>query len=76
MARGEAPRGGADLLSDGRRKYFSVKEVADYLGISRSYAYQLIEQGKMEGCRFGTTLRVSRDEILRLERDGSTRAAS
>lgn len=65
-----------DLLSDGRRKYYSVKEVADYLGLSRSYLYRLIEEGEVEACSFGRAKRIARAEILRLERDSKNGAVA
>jgi excisionase family DNA binding protein len=58
----------SDLLSDGRRKYFPPKDVAEYLGISRSKVYALVNEGRIEAHRFGNTIRVSRDEILRYEK--------
>lgn len=58
-----------DLLSDRRRKYYSPADVAEYLGVSRSFVYQLIERGDLEANRFGKTVRVPKDEILRYERD-------
>ncbi len=56
-----------DLLTDQRRKYYSVSEVKDYLGLSRSKVYQLIERGELAASRFGGSLRISRDEVLRFE---------
>ncbi len=56
-----------DLLSDKRRKYFSVTEVKDYLGLSRSKVYQLVESGELPACRFGGSIRISRTDILRYE---------
>ena len=59
--------GARDLLTDGRRKYYSPADVAAYLGISRSYVYRLIDSGDLEACRFGRAVRIARDEILRYE---------
>jgi len=56
-----------DLLTDGRRKYYSVSEVKDYLGLSRSKVYQLVESGEIGASKFGGSLRISRDEVLRYE---------
>ena len=42
MARKGDAAGEGDPLSDKRRKYFSVQEVADYFGISRRAAYDLV----------------------------------
>ena len=56
-------------LSDGRRKYFSVAEVADYFSISRQTAYQLVYSDKIRGHKFGGVIRVSRAEILRFEEE-------
>ena len=56
-----------NLLSDGRRKYYSVKEVADYLGISRSTAYEIIGAGNLPAKKFGGSVKVSREAILAYE---------
>lgn len=56
-----------DLLSDGRRKYYSPADVAEYLGVSRSYVYKLIDERELDAHKFGKALRVSRDEILDFE---------
>ncbi len=58
-----------DLLSDGRRKYFSPQEVAHYLGISRRTVYDILSRGEMLAGKFGRSVRVSREEILRYERN-------
>ncbi len=53
-------REAADPFSDRRRKYFSVSEIKDYLGLSRSKVYQLIEGGQLPACRFGNSIRITR----------------
>ena len=64
----------ADLLSDRRRKYFSVSEVKDYLGLSRSKVYQLVDRGELPACKFGGSIRISRADIVRYE-DGARLSA-
>ena len=62
------------LLSDGRRKYFSPQEVADYLDASRSYVYKLIDQGELEALQHGRFKRIARTEILAFEERNRTRS--
>jgi excisionase family DNA binding protein len=57
----------ADPFADRRRRYFSVSEVKDYLGLSRSKVYQLVEGGDLPACRFGGSIRISRADIERFE---------
>lgn len=64
-----------DVLSDGRRKYFSPQDVADYLGVSRRTAYDLISRGDVAAIKVGRSVRVSREEILRFERENALHGA-
>lgn len=57
------------LLSDGRRRYFSPKEVADYFGVSRRTLYDVIARGELRAGKCGHSVRISRDEIARYERE-------
>ncbi len=57
------------LLSDGRRRYFSPLEVADYFGISRHTLYDMIDRGEIRAGKVGRSVRISRDEIARYEQD-------
>lgn len=57
------------LLSDGRRRYFSPQEVAEYFGISRRTLYDIIYKGDIRAGKVGRSVRISRDEIARYERD-------
>ena len=70
MARKGDAAGEGHPLSDKRRKYFSVQEVADYFGISRRAAYDLVYRGVIRGHKFGGSVRVSREEVLRFEEAG------
>ena len=48
------------------RKYDSVltvKEMMDYLNISRTYAYQLLVKNEVPYIRFGRTYRILRDDL-------------
>ena len=66
----EAPRGGADLLSDGRRKYYSPAEVAAYFGVSTRTVYRLVKRGEVRAVRIGESVRIPRGEVLRYESEG------
>ena len=55
-------------LADQRRRYLTVQEVADYLGIGRSSAYDLIKGGDLKAKRFGKkNVRVHIEELERYE---------
>ena len=60
-------------MEDGRRKYLTPQEVGDYLGISRRTAYDLIHRGDIRGHKFGRSVRVSKDDLLRFERESVLR---
>ena len=57
------------LLSDRRRRYYTVQDVADYLNVSGSYVYKLVNEGTIPAHKFGRAVRISRDEVLRYERN-------
>ena len=62
-------------MEDKRKKYLTVREVADYFSIARSTAYDLISSGELEAKRFGKrTIRVHVDEVKRYERESVYRA--
>ena len=44
----------------------TVKEVADFLRVSRQTVYQMVEQGKVPFFRVGTKVRFKRADILAL----------
>jgi excisionase family DNA binding protein len=48
------------------RKYDSVmtvKEMTDYLNISKTYAYQLLEKKEIPHIKFGRTYRILKDDL-------------
>lgn len=49
--------------SDQRNTLLDVSEVADYLRISRSSVYKLIERQQIPAIRIGRLLRVRKDEL-------------
>lgn len=57
-------------MEDKRRRYLTVLEVAEYLSIARSTAYDLISRGEIKAKRFGKrSVRVHVDELRRYERE-------
>ena len=50
---------------------YTVTEVADYLHVSRSTVYRLIEDGSLHGTRIGQALRFTPDNIRELIALGS-----
>lgn len=60
----------SDLLTDKRRGYAKVKEVADYFGVSRSIVYEWISSGQLQAKKFGKkAVRVHLSEIERFEQE-------
>ena len=60
---------------DKRRRYMTVLEVAEYLSIARSTAYDLISSGELKAKRFGKrSIRVHVEELQRYERDSDWRS--
>lgn len=48
---------------DSHKTWYSSKEIADYLGISKSTLYKMTKQNKIPFQHVGKLLRFSRDEI-------------
>lgn len=44
----------------------TVKEVADFLRVSRQTVYTMVKQGKIPCFRVGTKVRFKRDDVLAL----------
>ncbi len=44
----------------------TVKEVADFLRVSRQTVYMMVKQGKIPCFRVGTKVRFKRDDVLAL----------
>lgn len=49
--------------SDAHKTWYSSKEIADYLGISKGTLYKMTKQNKIPFQHVGKLLRFSRDEI-------------
>ena len=47
------------------RPYLSVRELADYLGVSRHTAYALVRRGAVPSVRVGGQYRIPRAELER-----------
>ncbi|ABG04870.1 phage transcriptional regulator, AlpA [Rubrobacter xylanophilus DSM 9941] len=47
------------------KEYLKVPEVAEYLQIGRTRAYELVGSGEIPSVRIGRSLRVSRRELER-----------
>lgn len=61
-------------MEDGRRKYLTPQEVAEYLGVSRRTAYDLVYRGDLAAKKFGRSVRVPKDELRRYERESDWRS--
>ena len=66
-----AGRSGAAEPSGPMPPLYTVTEVADYLHVSRSTVYRLIEDGSLHGTRIGQALRFTPDNIRELIALGS-----
>ena len=67
----QAGRSGAAEPSGPMPPLYTVTEVADYLHVSRSTVYRLIEDGSLRGTRIGQALRFTPDNIRELIALGS-----
>ncbi len=47
------------------KEYLKVPEVAEFLQIGRSRAYELVANGKIPSVKIGRSVRVSRKELER-----------
>jgi len=53
--------------------YISVAEAARQLGVSLSYAYRLVGQGRLRSRRLGSTILVYLSSVQKFERRGRGR---
>jgi excisionase family DNA binding protein len=59
------------FTTDVRPAYFSVLELAAYLGISRRTAYALVNKGAVPSVRVGGQHRIPREELDRQLAEGA-----
>jgi excisionase family DNA binding protein len=52
--------------------FYTPEELATMLKVTRQAVYNWIQQGYMESVRIGRTVRIPRDEVERLLREGRT----
>lgn len=50
---------------DGEKEYMKVAEMAEFLQIGRSRAYELVGSGEIPSVRIGRSVRVSRSKLER-----------
>jgi excisionase family DNA binding protein len=46
-----------------RKRFLSIREVADEIGISERSAWRLVEQGELPVHQFGASTRVKREDL-------------
>ncbi len=56
-------------IIEANTKYFSVREVADRLGVSVMTVGRWLKSGKLNGYKFGKTIRISEADLGRLIKD-------
>ena len=49
------------------KEYYTIKEFCKYFSISRQTFYRWLDSGIVNATRIGTVIRVSREEIQRIE---------
>ena len=59
---------------DRRRRGLTILEVAEYLSIGRSSAYELAQTGQLKAKRFGKNIRIRIKELERYEHESDSRA--
>ena len=52
---------------------YKVRDVAALLNIGRTTLYEYVREGKVRVVRFGRAIRIGRDELERIKREGVTR---
>lgn len=52
-------------LQDGNaaKRVYTVKEISEILGISRSAAYELVKKDEFKSVRIGATIRISKSSF-------------
>jgi excisionase family DNA binding protein len=56
------------VTDDKGRRYFTVEEAAERLGLSRPKAYQMVGRGELRSLKIGGVVRVPRDALLSASR--------
>ncbi len=51
------------MPDDKGRRYFTVGEAAERLGLSRSKAYQMVGRGELRSLKIGGVVRIPRDAV-------------
>jgi excisionase family DNA binding protein len=54
---------------DGRRKYLTVAEVAEHLGVGKTTVYKLIGSGKLQAKKIEGAARIHVHALYRYERE-------
>jgi excisionase family DNA binding protein len=56
-------------MDDKDRKNFTVVEVAEYLGITRSTVQEMVDREEIKANKFAGAVHIPREEVERLERE-------
>jgi excisionase family DNA binding protein len=56
-------------MEDKDRKNFTVVEVAEYLGITRSTVQEMVDREELKAHKFAGAVHIPREEVERLERE-------
>jgi len=51
---------------------YKIRDAAALLNIGRTTLYEYVREGKVRAVRFGKAIRIGRDELERLKREGIT----
>lgn len=50
---------------------YTLKQVAEVLGVTYNTVWNLIQSGKIKAVKVGRALRVSQDELERIQKEGA-----
>lgn len=56
-------------MEDKDRKNFTVVEVAEYLGLSRTRVQEMVDRGVLKADKFAGAVHIPREEVERIERE-------
>lgn len=63
--------GGDNMVTLLEKDFYSVKEVADYFGVTKQAVSKWIKEDKLKSSRIaGTTIRVARKDLMKLIEEG------
>ena len=56
-------------MEDENRKQITITEAAEYLGLTRTKVYDMVERGVLKAEKFAGAVHIPREEVERIERE-------